>query len=375
MGMRFAVSADLRSNPPRWGGLCPSCCCARDVLHEGLLGQGSSCFPTRTENILHLRYRTVWGGELSLSQPVESILVIKVTHLNPCSCHFAVCGQTGDGLTLRDDGKGGCTYATSTGSNDIPKAVGPFQPCRDLFPGIACASYGGALTLSFVYGGTLPFREPNFQPMLNTVGLGAVTSLWWLHVHIIHVASIPQDIRPAFLPNLTYLQFQLAVFECTGEIVATGECLGSDTAWITPAGPNPRRLVALPAVSKVYRMRDLFIQNTGFRDMMSLIGFTCPPGIIQILGNYNLVSLRGFENIGPSEGLIIIISPSPNDLSALTSMARCDKEGQTVLDRWFVSFQSVSGCGKTFTVRPISHVTWILAFVACLCLSCFIYVL
>ncbi len=259
-------------------------------------------------------------------------------------------------MTLRDDGMGGCRYAWIRNVGN-PTAVGPFQPCKDLFPGIACASYRGGLTLSFVYTGSLPFLEPNFQTMLDTVGLGAVTALGWLHVHIIHVISIPQDIRPAFLPDLTYLEFQLAVFEWYSEILATAECVGSDTPWITPPGPNGR-LVALPAVSKVYRMRDLFIQNTGFTDMISLIGFTCPPVIIQLLGNDNLVSLRGFENIGPSEGMIMIVSPSPADVSALTTMARCDDKGQTVLDRWFVSFQQISACGNWLTVRPISHAAY-----------------
>jgi hypothetical protein len=249
-------------------------------------------------------------------------------------------------LTLRDDGAGGCTFASSTNSSGDP--VGPFQPCRNVFPGPVCASYPGALTLTFVYNGSSAFRDPEFQTILDVVGLGSVTTVWRLSLHIIHVTSIPRDIRPAFLPKLALIN-NLAIFECISEITATGKCTGSDTPTITPSPPAPRRLVALPDLVKVDRIPgDLFVQNTGFTNMTSFRGVRCLPPTVQLLGLDNLVSLQGFEGVGPwtrtSGGPIVVISPSPRNVSALRTMALYNSQGQTPLSGAFVSFQSAYPC-------------------------------
>ncbi len=263
---------------------------------------------------------------------------------------YAVCGAAGDFLTLRDDGAGGCTFGNTT--KVLPG--GQFQTCRDLFPGKACASYPGVLTLSFVYSGSTPFIEPAFQNMLDIVGLGRITVLWELDMHIIHAASIPQDLQPAFLPGLTSIPDHLAVRECTSEMGTSGRCTGSDTGEITPDPPVPRRLRSIPAVFNVTKIRDIFIQNPGFRDMTTFKGLRCPPGIMQFLGLGNLRSLSGLEKVQAWTpdvgGPIIVISPSPADISALKTWAHCDDQGLSDLTGAFTSFQSTS-CG-TLTVGP-----------------------
>jgi hypothetical protein len=249
---------------------------------------------------------------------------------------------------------GGCTFAKSTWEPWIP--FGPFQPCRDLFPGRACASYPGVLNLTFAYNGSLPFIEPDFRSNLNAVGLGAITAVWQIHLHIIHLVQIPRDIRPSFLPGITMIKDQLAVYECTIE--------GDDTvgAYLVcgrepnDPGPSTPRLVGLPDVANVDRVRDLYIQNTGFADMTSLGGLRCSPDIIQLYGNEQLGSLQGLEGIAPwtrdNGGNIIVFIPTPTNISALRTFARCDEQGNSELQGGFVSLQLIPGCSN-LRVRPM----------------------
>ncbi len=187
-------------------------------------------------------------------------------------------------MTIRNDGSGGCTWARTTGWTGNP--LGPFQSCTNLFPGRACASYQGALRLILSYRGALPFIEPDFQANLNTVGLGNVTGLWWLHVYLAHMTPIPRDIKLTFLPGLTLIRDQLAAYEC----VADPGCHGP---------PAQSRLVGLSATSNVYRIRDVSIGNTALPDLTFVRGLQCAPEFMILRENVNLVPLRGSDGIEP----------------------------------------------------------------------------
>jgi hypothetical protein len=204
-------------------------------------------------------------------------------------------------LTIRDDGMGGCTWARSAGFSGFP--LGPFQPCRDLFPGTACASYQGALSLATRYNGSSSFVDPDFQKHLNTVGLGNVKALAWMHVYLVHLAPIPRDVRLAFLPGLTLIQDQLAAIECTSEENRDYICGG------TP--PSQSRLVALSATSTVYRMRDIYVRYTGLKDTMFIRGLKCPPQYVTLDGNRALVPARNLDGGLTSQSPPPANSPPP----------------------------------------------------------------
>jgi hypothetical protein len=190
---------------------------------------------------------------------------------------------------IRDDGTGGCTFAESKGGSVFP--IGPFQTCEIWFPGAGCASYQGSLTLTSVYNGSSPFVDPDFQTHLNTIGLGSVTALLWLHIYILHLAPIPRGIELAFLPDLTLIKDQLRVSECPREGIVQGVCESS-----APKAAE-RSLIGLTATSNVYRVPDIFIDYTNLTDMMFLKGLQCPPSSMQLSGNTKLVSFRGLEGI------------------------------------------------------------------------------
>jgi hypothetical protein len=244
---------------------------------------------------------------------------------------------------LRNDGLGGCTCGRSTGATT---PVGPFQPCRDFFPGIPCASYQGRLYLYVVYNSTSPFVDPDFQSCLNTVGLGDITALWALSLHIFHIRQVPRDVKLAFLPGLTLAKDQIALSECNIE--------GDTCAAVWESFPFTPRLVGVPDLANVYRTRDLFIQNTKLSDMTSFGSLKCPPDIIQIYGNKELKSLRGLEGFGPwtrdLRGNIIVIYPSPGEMSALSTMYLCDNQGNSVLTGGFISIRR-DECSTLLQVR------------------------
>lgn len=182
-----------------------------------------------------------------------------------------------------------------------------------------------------MYNGSSPFVDPAFQTSLNKVGLGGVTAIVELSVSIIHVAQIPRNIWPVFLPGLTTIGDTLGVLECVVEDVDTAQCADGLSRPVTP------RLVDLPGLTNLSRIDyRLFVVNTAFTDMMPLRGLRCPPDHIQLVNLMNLSSLHGWENVypwtkdvqGPS---IFIYTPSPANISALRPMALCDEHGNTTL--------------------------------------------
>jgi hypothetical protein len=109
--------------------------------------------------------------------------------------------------------------------------------------------------------GLFPFIEPNFLADLNMVGLGTVTNLWALHLHLIHMAPIPRDLKLTFLPGLTLIKDYLAVYECSSD-----DC---------SIAPRQSRLVGLSAISNVYRIRDVGFKWTALTDLVSSKGLQC----------------------------------------------------------------------------------------------------
>jgi hypothetical protein len=141
------------------------------------------------------------------------------------------------------------------------------------------------------YRGALPFVEPDVQANLNTVGLGNVTSLWWLHVYLAHWPTpFPRDIKLTFLTGLTLIRDQLAVYECINDPGKAHECNGQRAQ---------SRLVGFSATSNAYRIRELIIRYTALADLTFVRGLQCPPEYFNLMENVNLVPLRGSDGIEP----------------------------------------------------------------------------
>lgn len=175
-----------------------------------------------------------------------------------------------------------------------------------------------------------------------------------LHVYVIQVATIPKDITLAFLPGLTVISNLLAVMECTIEDM-NGGCP------IRFNSPPVPRLVALPALSKVYRLQSLTIMSSALKDMMSFKAFTCPPTDIALVSNRHLATLHGLDSVGPwtkdPDGPFITAAvnklPTPGTVSALKTMALCDESGLSGLSRRNPIAIMVSSCNIPLEVRPI----------------------
>lgn len=248
---------------------------------------------------------------------------------------------------------GGCTYATANATTPLSA----YQPCKPLFSGTPCASYDGFLTLTTLYSdSTTPFVDPDFQAHLSAVGLGGITAVYSLYVYVIQAVAIPRDISLAFLPGLTLVTYQLQLLEC---IVADTDTGGCGNALSPPAVP---RLLAVPALSKVYRFRELYMQFTAFKDMTSLKGLTCPPPVMNILDNQFLTTLSGLEGVGPwtenADGPSTIAFEnnqlsSPSTVAALQTMALCDSNGFSGLFSPLGINIQISNCQDELQVRPI----------------------
>jgi hypothetical protein len=235
-------------------------------------------------------------------------------------------------LLIRDDGSGGCTYATAADPLD---QISAYQPCTTLFPG-PCASYEGYLTLVVAYDGGGTYEQPDFQSHLTTIGLGDVTSLYALDLYVIQLppnGDIPTDIQLAFLPGLSRITYTLIIIECTEEDPVKGGCP------IVTNPPSTPRLVAIPALSKVSTFRELIIQSTALKDMMSFTGLTCSPTVMTVVNNLGLATLQGLENLRPWSGdprgpFVTFVQnalTTPASVSALQTMALCDQNGDSGL--------------------------------------------
>jgi hypothetical protein len=222
--------------------------------------------------------------------------------------HSAVCGAEGDLLTIRDDGLGGCTYATGR----KPTGTGAFLPCAQFFPGNTCAAYRGTLTLTLSYDGSSTFVDPDFQAHLDTIGLGQLISLTALDMEIIHVVPIPSDLSLNFLLNLEQISYGVTVVECTEEDTVNGVCTSSNA-------PAQGRVVALPALENAYKIDYIYFQGTALAAMS--------------------VSLTGLEGVRPwtADSIGPVINFQANgfatsaSVSALQIMALCTADGESVL--------------------------------------------
>jgi hypothetical protein len=254
-------------------------------------------------------------------------------------------------LLIRDDGLGGCTYATAP---DTDNQITAYQPCTSLFTG-PCAYYDGYLTLVAAYDGGGAYVEPDFQAHLTTIGLGDLTALFALNVYVIQLppnGAIPTDIQLNFLPGLTYVDFSVVIVECTGEDAVKGGCPDPSSAPSTP------RLVGLPALSKVYSLDRLTIQSTALKDMLSFNGLTCLPSRMKITGNLGLATLQGLANLrpwfrdcnGPRIDMTQNAFTTPASVSALQTLALCDNGGASSLLREIA--MDVSGCPTSLPVSP-----------------------
>jgi hypothetical protein len=244
----------------------------------------------------------------------------------------AVCGVVPEVLVVRDDAKGGCTYATAT---DPDSPISAYQPCATLFTG-QCASYDGYLTLVTVSDGSGTYIEPDFQSYLMTIGLGEIRSVYALNVYFIQVppsGTVPLPVSVSFLPGLTRISSTVSIVECNAEDAVKGGCPNSPTA------PTASRLAAVPALSRVYRVQELFVRNTAMQDMTSFIGLTCPPSVITLIGNLGLSTLTGLQNVeawvkdaaGPPMSMYQNALTTLASVWALQTMARCDPTGGTTL--------------------------------------------
>ncbi len=243
-----------------------------------------------------------------------------------------VCGLFPEVLLIRDDGLGGCTYATAP---DTFSQVSAYQPCTTLFAG-PCASYDSYLILVAAYDGGGIYVEPDFQAHLTTIGLGDITALYALEVYVIQLppnGDIPTDIQLAFLPGLSRITYALFIVECTEEDPVKGGCP------IVTSPPSTPRLVAIPALSKVNTFRELFIQSTALKDMTSFTGLTCAPTVMTLTGNLGLATLQGLQNLKPwsgdPRGPFVLFAQTalttPASVSALQTMALCDQNGDSPL--------------------------------------------
>jgi hypothetical protein len=106
----------------------------------------------------------------------------------------AGCGaNTGEGLTIRDDGVGGCTFRPHVEDTD-------FAPCVPLYKS-TCRYFYGNLFLTSVINPAAddPNALPRFQSHLNTVGLGNLTGISALNIHFIQTVKMTDTrvVRPS----------------------------------------------------------------------------------------------------------------------------------------------------------------------------------
>jgi hypothetical protein len=148
-----------------------------------------------------------------------------------------------------------------------------------------CGFLNAEITLSFEnpQGLGAGDYEPNMERWLSNVGFASLQIINnTLTIQVLYPDAIPVSISPLFLSSLQ----QVSSLVITERDSVVG---------------NPPVLTGLPGLSNLYQLYDgpqgtyLEVSGTGFTDMTSFSGLTCPPVFMALLNNPVLTSFAGLE--------------------------------------------------------------------------------
>eukprot|EP00884_Botryococcus_braunii_P021318 jgi/Botrbrau1/7870/Bobra.9_2s0046.1 len=217
----------------------------------------------------------------------------------PASClaqtpfQGVVCGSLAQPTTIFviDNGDGTCTAAFLSGST--ARGVS----CTSSLFGRVCDTIQASVILIFGRRSAATPYVQLMQKWLSGMGIGSASIIAQpLTIYVDHKLNVPvpQYIQPDFYRSLTQVG-ALVVSECNG-------CLANPTT--PPANPA---LLVLPGLINIRQTQDfttgagilgsVILRNTAMQNLLSFQGLTCPPGLVNIVGNRQLTSFLGLQKL------------------------------------------------------------------------------
>eukprot|EP00884_Botryococcus_braunii_P018865 jgi/Botrbrau1/5662/Bobra.0071s0008.1 len=202
-----------------------------------------------------------------------------------------VCGMPNDAIEIRDFGNGTAGAVVVKNGTFSTVNIG-----TNLFPGPACQTYLGSITLTAAYASnSTPYVPPAFQTWLSQLGVGLLQSIGGtLTLNVDHFPNpIPVVLNPSFLPTL----------QSSGTIIVA-ECANCRAS--PSIGPTNPKLASLPgmvglkSLTGVLSGGSLTIQSTAFASLASFAGLICTPSLLSVNSNPFLSSIVTLGSLPPT---------------------------------------------------------------------------
>jgi hypothetical protein len=212
--------------------------------------------------------------------------------------------------------------------------------------GKICSSFAGSLTIVMGADSLTAYIMPPINGYLTQLGLNLTVIKGSLSILVDYTPRpVTALIMPMFLSNLQQVG-SLIVSECA-------DCAKSTTT--PPTASSWPALFALPGLVKLKQTcnpmgpscingTSIQIANTGFTDLASLSGLTCPPSTLSLKELKKLTSLKGLDALLPQPaggtGFDTTGSGPFTDLNAIlpiNNMANCVGNVSTSTSPFFLS--------------------------------------
>ncbi len=253
----------------------------------------------------------------------------------------ADCGKPTDKIAIRDLGNATCvSIMTISGESRTGDCtVSPYTK--------TCSSFAGSLTIVMGADSPVAYQIPPINKHLEVLGLSNLVVIQGNLSILVDYTPKPvaTQLIPVFLANLQQVG-SLMVSEC------------ADCAKSTLTPPTVRTWPALAALPGLVNLKQtcnptgpscigntlIQIMNTGFRDLASLSGLTCPPSTLSLKDLTKLTSLKGLNALlpQPASGTVFDTTGSGpfadlNAILPIVNMANCVGNVSTSTSPFFLS--------------------------------------